>query len=87
MPMQSTPWCLVMALQLAEHTEGTRRDRAFSVVQSAGKEYTVGQPTGSFSEKDHGFNQKWEAIDNSPNGRHPYNYHHYQQKIPLYQKE
>ena len=44
--MQSTPspWCLVMALQLAEHTEGTRGDRAFSVVQSAGKGYTtVGQ--------------------------------------------
>jgi hypothetical protein len=29
--------------------------------------------TGSFSEKDHGFNQKWEAIENSPNGRHHYN--------------
>ena len=45
MPMQSTPspWCLVMALQLAEHTEGTRGNRVFSVVQSAGKGYTVGQ--------------------------------------------
>ena len=32
-----------LELQLAEHTEGTRRDRAFSVAQSAGKGYTVGR--------------------------------------------
>src|SRR6202030_4296242 len=43
MPMQATlsPWCLVVALQLAEYTEGTRCDRAFSVVQGTGKECTI----------------------------------------------
>ena len=74
MPMQATPspWCLVVALQLAEYTEGTRCDRAFSVVQRAGKECTIrlGCLVGF---KDHGFNWKCviaEAIENLPNGRH-----------------
>ena len=74
MPMQATPspWCLVVALQLAEYTEGTRCDRAFSVVQGAGKGCTIRQDR-LVGFKDHGFNQKCaitEAIENLPNGRH-----------------
>jgi len=70
MPMQATPspWCLVVALQLAEYTEGTRCDRAFSVVQGAGKGCTIRQDR-LVGFKDHGFNQKCaiaEAIENLP---------------------
>jgi len=71
--MQATPspWCLVV-LQLAEYTEGIRCDRAFSVVQGAGKGCTIRQDR-LVGFKDHGFNQKCaitEAIENLPNGRH-----------------
>jgi len=52
-----SPWCLVVALQLAEYTEGTRYDRAFSVVQGAGKVCTIRQDC-LVGFKDHGFNQK-----------------------------
>jgi len=43
--MQATPspWCLVVALQPAEYTEGIRCDRSFSVVQGAGKGCTNGR--------------------------------------------
>ena len=74
MPMQATPspWCLVVALQPAEYTEGIRCDRAFSVVQGAGKGCTIRQDC-LVGFKDHGFNQKCalaEAMENLPNGRH-----------------
>ena len=62
----------MVALQLAEYTEGTRCDRAFSVVQGAGKGCTIRQDR-LVGFKDHGFNQKCaitEAIENLPNGRH-----------------
>ena len=47
----------VVALQLAEYTEGTRCDRAFSVVQGAGKGCTIRQDR-LVGFKNHGFNQK-----------------------------
>ena len=55
MPMQATPspWCLVLALQLAEYTEGIRCDRAFSVVQGTGKGCTIRQDC-LVGFKDHG---------------------------------
>jgi hypothetical protein len=45
MPMQATPspWCLVVALQLAEYTEEIRCDRAFSVVQQ-GRDVLLDNP-------------------------------------------
>ena len=69
MPMQATPspWCLVVALQLAEYTEGTRCDRAFSAVQQARDVLCRQDCLVGF--KDHGFNQKCaiaEAIENLP---------------------
>ena len=51
-----------------EYTEGTRCDRAFSVVQGAGKGCTIRQDR-LVGFKDHGFNQKCaiaEAIENLP---------------------
>ena len=41
-----------LELQLAEHTEGTRHDRAFSVAQ-AGRDILL--DAGLFSGKSHGF--------------------------------
>jgi hypothetical protein len=52
----------MVALQLAEYTEGTR-------FQGAGKGCTIGQDC-LVGFKDHGFNQKCEAMENLPNGRH-----------------
>ena len=58
----------MVALQLAEYTEGTRCDRAFSVVQGAGNGCTIRQDR-LVGFKDHGFNQKCaiaEAMENLP---------------------